>query len=86
VIYNPTSGKEMVKRNLPYILDRLEVAGYETSVYSTKAVGDATYEAARACEADFDVVVAAGGNGTLHEVISGMAAYSKRPKRGVLPV
>ncbi|AFS71445.1 diacylglycerol kinase [Exiguobacterium antarcticum] len=86
VIYNPTSGKEMVKRNLPYILDRLEAAGYETSVYSTKAVGDATYEAARACEAEFDLVVAAGGDGTLNEVISGMASYTVRPKLGVLPV
>ncbi|MCY1690066.1 diacylglycerol kinase family protein [Exiguobacterium sp. SL14] len=28
----------------------------------------------------------AGGDGTLNEVISGMVAYNKRPKLGVLPV
>ena len=35
VIYNPTSGKETLKRNLADILECLEQAGYEASAYAT---------------------------------------------------
>ncbi|TCI27207.1 MULTISPECIES: diacylglycerol kinase [Exiguobacterium] len=86
VIYNPTSGKEVIKRELPYILNRLEDAGYETSTYATKAIGDATLEAERAAAAEFDLIVAAGGDGTLNEVISGLAPLDERPTIGLIPV
>ena len=35
VIYNPTSGKELLKKNLPDILTILERAGYEASAFAT---------------------------------------------------
>lgn len=31
VIYNPTSGKELIRKNLADILDVLETGGYEAS-------------------------------------------------------
>lgn len=86
VIYNPTSGKEVIKRELPYILNRLEDAGYEASAYATKKIGDATEEAKRAVEQEFDLIIAAGGDGTLNEVISGIAPLEHRPLIGLIPV
>ena len=35
VIYNPTSGREVLKKNLVDILQILEAEGYETSAYAT---------------------------------------------------
>ncbi|MFZ4453499.1 diacylglycerol kinase [Salibacterium aidingense] len=85
VIYNPTSGKEQTKKHLPYILDRLENEGYEASAHMTKREGGARDEARRAGESGFDVVVAAGGDGTIFEVINGLAELKRRPKLGIIP-
>jgi len=86
LIYNPTSGREEMRRRLPAILDRLERHGLETSCHATKGKGDATAAAAEAVERGFDVIIAAGGDGTIHEVINGMAEKPRRPKLGILPV
>lgn len=85
VIYNPTAGKEAVKKELPYILETLEIAGYETSAHATTSEGDATEAAKAAVERRFDLVVAAGGDGTINEVIKGIAEQSYRPKLGIIP-
>lgn len=86
IIYNPTSGRELAKRNIAYILDRLEEAGYEASAYATKGKGDATKGARKAVKRKFDMVVAAGGDGTINEVINGLAEQDYRPRLGVLPL
>ena len=85
VIYNPTSGREIFKRYLPEVLEKLEDAGYETSAHATTGDGDATVAAKYAVENGFDLVVAAGGDGTLNEVVNGLAGAEKRPKLGILP-
>lgn len=85
IIYNPTAGRELVKRKLPDILERLERAGYETSAHATTGEGDATKAAKHAVEEKFDLVVAAGGDGTINEVIKGIAEQPNRPKLGILP-
>ncbi|NGQ96593.1 diacylglycerol kinase [Brevibacillus sp. SYP-B805] len=85
LIYNPSSGREIVRRRLPDILDLLEAAGYETSCYATKGEYDATKEAERAVARGFDVIIAAGGDGTINEVINGMAEKPARPALGIIP-
>jgi diacylglycerol kinase (ATP) len=86
LIYNPTSGREEMKRRLPDILQRLERGGLETSTHATTGEGDATLAAAEAIERGFDLIIAAGGDGTLYEVINGMAEKEFRPPLGILPV
>lgn len=85
LIYNPTSGREILKRNLPDILQKLEVAGYEASCHATTGAGDATNAAKIAVEREYDVVIAAGGDGTIHEVVNGIAEQKFRPKLGIIP-
>ncbi len=86
VIYNPTSGKETLKRNLADILECLEQAGYEASAYATTPEPDsAKNEARRAGESGFDLVVAAGGDGTINEVVNGIAPLENRPKMAIIP-
>lgn len=86
IIYNPTSGRELFKRHLPEVLQRLEKAGYETSCHATTGAGDATRAASFAVERRFDVVIAAGGDGTINEVVNGLAEQDFRPKLGIIPV
>lgn len=86
IIYNPTSGKELFKRTLPDVLIKLEKAGFETSAYATEKIGDATIEAQRSLESQYDVLIAAGGDGTLNEVVNGIAEQPNRPKLGIIPM
>lgn len=86
VIYNPTSGKELMKKNLADILAVLEEAGYEASAFATTPQPfSARDEAKRAGKAGFDLVVAAGGDGTINEVVNGIAPLKKRPKMAIIP-
>ena len=86
IIYNPTSGKEAFKRQLPEVLEILEKAGYEASCHATTGAGDATRAAQIAVERRYDVVIAAGGDGTIYEVVNGLAEQEYRPKLGIIPV
>ena len=85
IIYNPTSGRELINKQLPYILDRLEQAGYETSAHKTTGEGCAKKAAEEAIRRKTDLVVAAGGDGTLFEVINGLANKEFRPLLGIIP-
>ncbi|KAA0546342.1 diacylglycerol kinase [Bacillus sp. BGMRC 2118] len=86
IIYNPTSGRELFKRHLPEVLQKLEQAGYETSCHATTGAGDATKAARTAVERRYDLVVAAGGDGTINEVVNGLADEEYRPRLGIIPV
>ncbi len=85
IIYNPTSGREIFKRSLASVLAKLEAAGYETSCHATSGEGDATLAARVAVERRYDLVIAAGGDGTINEVINGIAEQEYRPKIGIIP-
>lgn len=62
-----------------------EQAGYETSCHATKGAGDATLAAENAVKRGFDLILAAGGDGTLYEVVNGMAERPGRPPLGIIP-
>jgi diacylglycerol kinase (ATP) len=86
LIYNPSSGREEIRRLLPDILNRLDLAGIETSCHATTGEGDATREAADAVYRGYDIIIAAGGDGTLNEVVNGMAGKENLPPLGVFPL
>ncbi|HEY8365421.1 MAG TPA: diacylglycerol kinase [Haloplasmataceae bacterium] len=85
IIYNPTSGREVIKKQLPYILKRLEQAGYEASAHETTGPGCAKRAAEVAIERRYDLVIIAGGDGTLFEAINGLANKDYRPTIGIIP-
>lgn len=86
LIYNPTSGNEGMKRYVADILDVMEQAGYESSAYQTTPEPfSAKKEASRATLDGFDLIVAAGGDGTINEVVNGIAPHRHRPKMAIIP-
>ncbi|MFC9778380.1 diacylglycerol kinase [Paenibacillus chitinolyticus] len=86
LIYNPTSGREEMRKRLPEVLQRLERGGYETSTHATIGEGDAMLAASQAVDRGFDLIIAAGGDGTLYEVVNGMGEKPNRPPVGILPL
>jgi diacylglycerol kinase (ATP) len=85
IIYNPTSGREIFKKHLAEVLQMLETAGYEASCHATTCEGDAINAARTAVERRYDLVIAAGGDGTINEVVNGLAEQEYRPKLGIIP-
>lgn len=86
LIYNPSSGQEIIKENIAEILDILENIGYETSAFQTTPEPlSAQNEAERVAKAGFDLIIAAGGDGTINEVVNGVAPLEYRPKLAIIP-
>lgn len=68
------------------VLDILESLGYETSTFQTTVEKDsAKHEATRAAQAGFDLIIASGGDGTINEVVNGIAHLDVRPKMAIIP-
>nr|WP_255635726.1 YegS/Rv2252/BmrU family lipid kinase [Azospirillum sp. 412522] len=83
VIHNPTAGGRRARR-LRAVVSRLEARGVSVAVRPTGRRGDAEAFAREADPADVDAVVAAGGDGTINEVINGLADHAK--SGGPLPL
>jgi len=72
VIYNPTAGRRSLRR-LDRFLARLDRLGAAVVLRETASRGDAEAFARAADAREFDAVVAAGGDGTINEVVNGLA-------------
>jgi YegS/Rv2252/BmrU family lipid kinase len=85
VIFNPTAKGEKARR----FRRHLDTIGAECALKQTVAAGGARGLAAEAVREGFETVVAAGGDGTLNEVLNGMGDVPdgfKRARLGVLPL
>ncbi len=85
IIYNPTAGRRVIRRHISYITGRLLKAGYSICCHETTGPGNATKAADLAAHRGYDFVIAAGGDGTLFEVINGLAEKKCRPVIGIIP-
>ena len=83
VIFNPTAGNR-AQRRLAEWLAALERLGAPVSLSETKAPRHAEALARAADPALVDAVVAAGGDGTINEVVNGLAQSSL--PLGILPL
>lgn len=73
LIVNPVAGREQGSDYLPLINAKLREHLDNLEIVMTVAEGDATHAAAEAVREGFDLVFAAGGDGTLNEVLNGVA-------------
>lgn len=83
LIINPTSGRGMIKDYLLSIVTKLSLAGYEVTVYPTKAKHDAVNKMKVA--RNYDLIIASGGDGTLNEVITGLIEANANTPIGYIP-
>jgi len=73
LIVNPIAGAGRAKSLVPKIEQRFNEAKVKYEFYTTKGPQDATEAAAGAAKDGFDIVVAVGGDGTVNEVLNGIA-------------
>ncbi len=83
-IYNPKAGKAKIKNRLADILDIFARAQYEITVFPTQARGDAR-NLMEYRGKGYDLVVCGGGDGTLDEVVTGMAEGGFKTPIGYIP-
>lgn len=84
-IYNLYAGKGTLRGRLAPILEEL-TAEWDVTVHPTRGPGDAA-TVARDRAGEFDRIVCSGGDGTLHEVVSGLMELPReeRPTVGYIP-
>ncbi|CAN5433282.1 diacylglycerol kinase [soil metagenome] len=82
IICNPGAGSVDDGGDLASKLERATSA----VVRLTSDSGEATRYAREAAASGFDVVVAAGGDGTLNEVVNGVAPHIDRVRVGLIPL
>ncbi|MGE5560290.1 MAG: diacylglycerol/lipid kinase family protein [Chloroflexota bacterium] len=73
LIANPTAGKGRTLKAVPLIEDVFRAAGLTYRLDYTEAAGHATAIARDAARAGYDRIVSIGGDGTMSEVLNGMA-------------
>jgi diacylglycerol kinase (ATP) len=86
LIVNPTAGRR--RRGLvDAVAARVRQAGWSVDVVETKAAGDAR-QLAETCDAGrYSVIAVAGGDGTINEVINGLAGRGDdTPAVGIVPL
>jgi YegS/Rv2252/BmrU family lipid kinase len=85
VIFNPAARGNKAR----HFRHHLDAIGTESTLKQTAAAGDARRLAAEAVGESFEVIVAAGGDGTLNEVLNGIGDAPdgfERARLGVLPL
>ena len=83
-VYNPNSGRELLKPKLSDVLDIFVKSGYDVTVYPTQKYHDA-FEKIKSYTERYDLVVCSGGDGTLDEVVSGMQVRGEQIPIGYIP-
>lgn len=73
LIYNPYSGQVWNSFKPEIVKNYLENKGWSVDVSATTCPNDATRLAKLASESGYDIVIAAGGDGTINEVVQGIA-------------
>jgi diacylglycerol kinase (ATP) len=82
VILNPHAGTSLTKELLRVQLKHLP----EHTIAPTRQPGDAMRLATKAVRDGYELVVAAGGDGTINEVLNGMSVEFGQAALGILPL
>lgn len=85
-IYNPSSGKADAENYKETTINVLEGLGYEVIIKETEKQNDATVFAKEACAEKIEFLLAMGGDGTINEVVNGLAEQTHRPLFSFIPL
>ena len=83
-LVNPNAGQRRVNKFLTDIIGIFNEGGYEVTVFMTTGPGDGT-RIVRDRAKDYDLVVCAGGDGTLNESITGLMEAGADCPIGYIP-
>jgi len=78
VIHNPTAGVGRAETRVQRLVRALEARGHAVECVTTRGPGEARHHAGER-EGRVECIVAAGGDGTLNEVVNGLAVPAQTP-------
>src|SRR6516165_5588265 len=86
LFYNPISGRRRKHRlkDIEKVAAILRSGGLELEVSPTRAASDAAAQVRMAIREGFDTIIACGGDGTVHDVLQGIAG--KPAALGIIPL
>ena len=73
ILFNPQSGKQRARHAVEVAVRELRAAEIDAAGEPTRAAGSAGDQARAAVAAGVDTIIACGGDGTVHEILQGMA-------------
>ena len=85
LIINPVAGRLKAKGALFDIVNTFCEAGYKVTTQTTQYRGHAIELAAKTEKEGYDLIACSGGDGTLHEVISGVVSTNSKIPVGYIP-
>lgn len=83
-VYNPCSGKGGILRALPEVISIFTAEGFDVVAHPTSRRLDGQEFIAK-YGGEYDLIVGCGGDGTLHELFSGMTAQPADMRCGYIP-
>ena len=83
-VFNPHSGKGLIKNRLLKIVDTFIKAGYQVDIHPTQHTLDAK-EKVISRSGEYDMVACSGGDGTLNEVVCGVMESGCNVPIGYIP-
>lgn len=84
LMYNPVSGKRKFHNKIHFIKDYFQNKNLELDVYRSISQGDLELKVQKFAK-DYDVLMIAGGDGSINEVINGIMKTSHRPILATIP-
>lgn len=83
VILNPAAGPRDLHRQVNKAIEYLRTNGWHVTLLETREKGDAIRLARQAADAGSDAAIAVGGDGTINEVVNGLAG--SETALGIIP-
>lgn len=86
-IVNPTSGRQMVQQNVDGVAEQLVQEGLwrNVDIFYTRARNEGYEAALNLKEGEYDLVIAVGGDGTVHEVVNGILHGGSNIPMAIMP-
>lgn len=82
---NLVAGRGLIAKKLGNIIEKFTKSGYEVTVHTTISAIDTAKAARYACENGYDLLVCAGGDGTLSQCLQGIMESENRIPIGYIP-
>ena len=83
-LMNPNAGQRKANKHLPELIALFNRCGYEVTVFMTTGPGSGA-DIVEPRANDYDLIVCAGGDGTLNEAITGILKAGSRCPIGYIP-
>lgn len=84
-LVNLVAGKAVINKKLGKVIDIFVKEDFEVTVHTTQSGDDAAVQAVYACENGYDLLVVAGGDGTLSQCLQGVMGCGKKLPIGYIP-